>query len=261
MGYLGKIIGGTAGFLMGGPLGAVVGAAFGHAADTGALPRIPLPFGSAGLSFSPVRVAALFGRRDQLFAVVVVVLSARLAKADGPVRREEIDAFKRLFRIPPEAARDIGRLFDQARDSTDDIAPYARQLAEAFADNRGTLEEVLVALFAIARADGPLNRREQEFLREVHQHFGLDQVAWDRAMNGAQPGRPASDEPDAYAILGVARSASPEAIRARWKELVRENHPDTLASRGVPPEFVAKASERVARINAAWDRIKRERSL
>jgi DnaJ like chaperone protein len=42
---------------------------------------------------------------------------------------------------------------------------------------------------------------------------------------------------------------------------MRENHPDSLASRGVPPEFIARAGEKVARINAAWDRIKRERRL
>jgi DnaJ like chaperone protein len=42
---------------------------------------------------------------------------------------------------------------------------------------------------------------------------------------------------------------------------MRENHPDSLAARGVPEAFIAKASEKVARINAAWDRIKRDRGL
>ncbi len=260
MGYLGKIIGGTAGFFVGGPLGAIVGAALGHAADSGAVQNLRMPFGQQG-SFGAARVASMLGQRDQLFAVVVVVLSARLAKCDGPVKREEIDVFKRLFRIPPAAARDIGRMFDQARESTDDVEPYAEQLFEAFADNRGTLEEVLVALFAIARADGPVNQKEQAFLRSIHRCFRLDQISWERAMNGSAQSRPAPDEPDPYTELGVARSASPEVLRARWKTLMRENHPDSLAARGVPQEFIAKATERVARINAAWDRIKRERGL
>jgi DnaJ like chaperone protein len=50
-------------------------------------------------------------------------------------------------------------------------------------------------------------------------------------------------------------------VREARKRLMRENHPDSLASRGVPPEFVARATERAARVNAAWDRIKRERRL
>ena len=62
-------------------------------------------------------------------------------------------------------------------------------------------------------------------------------------------------------MLGVPRSATVEEIRATWKRLMRENHPDSLASRGVPAEFIARANDKVARINAAWDRIKRERGL
>jgi DnaJ like chaperone protein len=244
---------------MGGPMGAVVGAALGHAADTGAVPNFGAQFGPQ-FGWNPARLAAIFNRRDQLFAICVVVLSAKLAKCDGLVKREEIDAFKRQFRIPPEAVRDIGRLFDQARDSAEGFEAYATQLGDAFADNRGMLEDVLAALFAIARADGQVNRAELDFLSRTHRGLGLDQAAWDRAR-GAAPRRPQADEPDAYGVLGVSRSASAEEIRATWKRLMRENHPDSLAARGVPAEFIARANEKVARINAAWDRIKRERGL
>jgi DnaJ like chaperone protein len=262
MGYWGKVIGGVAGFALGGPFGAVVGAALGHAADSGAMPHFRLPFGAEphGVGWTPARVAALLGRKDQLFAISVVVLSAKLAKCDGPVTRAEIDAFRRSFRIPPQSVRDIGRLFDQARDSADGFEAYADQLGEAFVDNRGLLEDVLTTLFAIARADGPVNRAEHVFLRRVHAGFELDEVAWDRAR-GAMPRAPASDAPDPYAVLGVSRGMSGEDLRAAWKRLVRENHPDSLTARGVPAAFVARASEKVARINAAWDQIKRERGL
>lgn len=254
----GKLLGGVAGFAMGGPFGAVVGAALGHAADQGGLPRISLGNGLPGSPLHPARIAAALGRRDQLFAVAVVVLSAKLAKCDGPVVRSEIDAFKRQFRIPPESVRDIGRLFDQARDSSDPFAPYARQLGESFADSRGLLEDVLAALFAIARADKPVTIAEQEMLRQVHRAFGLDELAWSQAAGAAS--RAAAGE-DSYAVLGMPHDATDEALRQAWLRLMRENHPDSLASRGVPPEFIARAGEKVARINAAWDRIKRERRL
>jgi len=259
MGYWGKIIGGVAGFAVGGPMGALFGAALGHAADSGAMPDFRAQFGQQ-FGANPARIAAMFNRRDQLFAICVVVLSAKLAKCDGAVKREEIDAFKRQFRIPPEAVRDIGRLFDQARDSSDGFEPYAVQLGEAFSDNRGMLEDVLAALFVIARADGALTNGEQDFLRRTHRAFRLDQTAWDRARGGT-PRHAVSDEPDAYSVLGVSQSASAEEIRLTWRRLMRENHPDSLAARGVPAEFIARANEKVARINAAWDRIKRERGL
>jgi DnaJ like chaperone protein len=263
MSYWGKIIGGTAGLLMGGPAGAVFGAALGHAADSGSVPRMRLPFsGGSSRLLSPARIAALLGRKDQVFAICVVVLAAKLAKCDGPVRREEIDAFKRTFRIPPEAMRDIARLFDQARDTSDGFRGYAVQLGESFADNRGMLEDVLASLFALARADGPVNQPEYQFLSQVHAAFALDQPAWDRAR-GAAPRQPhaGADEPDPYIILGVPRSATAAELHAAWKRLMRENHPDSLAARGVPNEFIARASDKVARINASWDRIKRERGL
>lgn len=258
MGYWGKIIGGMAGFAMGGPFGAAIGATLGHAVDNGAIPNMRMPFGGA-IPLNPARLAAMLGRRDQLFSICVVVLAAKLAKCDGPVTRAEIDAFRRQFRIPPESVRDIGRLFDQARDSSEGADEYARQLGEAFDDNRGVLEDVLSALFVIARADGPLNRAEEAFLSRLHQAFRLESSAWDRAR-GSLP-RPRDDAPDPYAVLGVPASASAEMIRAAWKQLMRENHPDSLAARGVPAEFIARATDKVAQINAAWDRIKRERGL
>jgi DnaJ like chaperone protein len=260
----GKIIGAAAGFAMGGPFGAVAGMALGHAAESGGLGRI----GTAGVNALGGRASARLPgfaapralSRDQVFAEGVVVLSAKLAKCDGPVNRAEIDAFKRHFQVPTTAARDVGRLFDQARDSADGFEGYASHLGEAFADNRGMLEDVLAALFAIARADKPVNGHEQAFLSGVWKAFGLDQDAWSRAAGTAARASAAAEE-SPYTILGVAPDTPDDALRAAWRQLMRENHPDTLASRGVPAEFIARASDKVARINAAWDRIKRERGM
>ena len=259
MGVWGKIIGGAMGFVTGGPLGAVMGAAVGHAADQG---------GAGGRYFgrpSPrqaAEIAAMLGSREQLFAISVVVLSAKLAKCDGAVKREEVNAFKQLFRIPPENLREVGILFDQARDSADDYRPFADRLGDAFSDNTGMLEDVLAAFFHIARADGPLTKAEVNFLQGVQLGFRLDAAAWERARDGRTQGPPPQPTgPDPYAVLGVAPNASDEEIRAAWRKLMRENHPDSLASRGVPSEFVRRATEKVAEINAAWDRVKRERKL
>ena len=259
MSYWGKLLGAVGGFVVGGPFGAIMGAAMGHAADGGTLPKLDMYRLLGGTALDPARIAAALGQRDQLFALGVVVLSAKLAKCDGNVTRAEIDAFKRQFRIPPQSVRDIGRLFDQARQSADGYEQYARELGRSFADNKGLLEDVLTALFVIARADKPLTNAEHNMLRRIHHAFGLDNLAWEQARGGVSKRAPDAD--DAYAVLGVARDATDEAVRATWLRQVRENHPDSFASRGVPPEFVARASEKVARINAAWDRIKRERGI
>jgi DnaJ like chaperone protein len=249
--FWGKILGSAAGFAMGGPLGALVGAAMGHAADGG--------MGPGRVTASAADIAGLIGGRESLFAVSVVVLSAKLAKVDGTVKRAEIDAFKRSFHVPPENLVEVGRLFDRARDSSDDYEPFAQKLGAAFTDNRAMLEDVLAALVQIARADGPVNTSEGAFLRTVHRNFGLDAAAWERAK-GATP-RSQDRGPDPYAVLGIHADAQDDEVRTAWKNLMRENHPDGLAARGVPAEFIKRATDKVADINAAWDKIKRERKL
>jgi DnaJ like chaperone protein len=253
MSYWGKILGGMAGFAMGGPMGALFGAALGHAADEGGLNAI-----GRQLPFEPARLAGLFGNRDQIFAVCITVLAAKLAKCDGPVLRVEIDAFRSSFAIPPESVDTVGRLFDQARITSDGALPYATQLGQTFADNRAVLEQVLAGLYQIARADGPINGAEADFLEQVAGGFGLELDAAQRAGRG-QPSQPPSEDP--YKVLGVPRRATDEEIRARWKELMRQTHPDSLASRGATAAAIAAASDRVARINAAYDVIKRDRRL
>ena len=255
MGFWGKIIGGAAGFALGGPPGLLFGAALGHAADSGG---IKMPFGGDPM-LTPGRAAAMFGRREDLFSVNAIVLAAKLARCDGPVKREEIDAFKRQFRVSPEAASQVGRLFDQARDKPELFLPYAEQLGRAFADNQAQLEAALFGLFAIARADGPINRTEQSYLLAVHRAFQLDESAWDRASGVSPQVNPS--EPDPYSILGVSPDADDKQLRETWRQLMRENHPDSLAAKGMSDAFIASASDKVARINAAWDRIKRERGL
>ena len=190
----GKILGGVSGFLTGGPLGAVVGAALGHAADEGAGRIGP---GAADL-------AALLGNKETLFAISVIVLSAKLAKADGAVKREEIAAFKQMFRIPPENLREVGQMFDKARQDSDGWEPFAERLGEAFADNRSMLEDVLAALFFIARSDGPITRGELPVLQGIHQRFGLDARAWERAKGGQHGSRVEQQQKTDDAYLAVS---------------------------------------------------------
>lgn len=262
MSYWGKFIGGVAGFAMGGPVGAVFGAALGHAADEGKLHDLTSGFASfAGraMPFDPLRVASTFGRREQVFAVSVTVLAAKLCKSDGPVSREEINAFKRSFAIPEGSMAEIARMFDSARAQAEGFEPYAVQLGQAFSDEKHVLEQVLASLYQIARADGPVNPIEAEFLSRVAQRFGISEAAGRRAGEGVPPPQPPSDDP--YALLGVGPRAGVDEIRARWKQLVRENHPDRMVAKGASEAVISYASEKVARINAAYDYIKRERGF
>ncbi len=269
MSYWGKFLGGMAGFAMGGPVGALFGMALGHAADEGKFGGFAGFTGFPGMAgvmggYGAPNPASMLGGKAQVFAVSVTVLGAKLCKADGPVSRTEIEAFKRVFLIPPQSAAEVARLFDSAKETAAGFEAYAQRLGQAFADDPGALEQVLANLYHIARADGPVNGAERVFLAEVAQGFGLPPAAQARASgaaSGAGGRATASGAEDPYKVLGVGRAASYEEIRIRWKQLVREHHPDALTAQGASPARVRQASEKVARINAAHDSIKRERGL
>jgi len=250
MSIWGKVLGGAAGFAVGGPIGALLGAVAGHAVD----------------SLRPADAPADGGRdetREIAFTVGVIVLSAKMAKADGTVTRDEIAAFREVFHVPPEELGNVGWLFDRAKRDSRGFEPYARQVADLLRHRRPVLEKLLDGLFHIARADGGVHEAEIAYLREVARIFGFEGAEFERirASNGAGPGSAGDGgEPDPYGVLGVERTAPLEEIRAAHRRLVRENHPDLLVGQGMPPEFVEIADERLARVNAAWDAIRRERA-
>jgi DnaJ like chaperone protein len=242
-GIWGKIIGGAAGFAVGGPLGALVGAVAGHAVD-----RMRAGSGDG---------EGAEQARETAFTIAVIALSAKMAKADGRVTRDEVETFKRIFKVPPEEMKNVGRVFDLARKSASGYEPYARQVARMFQSNPAVLEELLDALFMIARADQVMHPAEVAFLREIAKIFGFDDAAFERI----RAGHAGVDEADPYAVLGVSHNADDDAVRAAWRELIRENHPDKLIAQGMPEDFIAVATEKMAAINAAWDKIRELRGL
>ena len=107
MSIWGKLLGGAAGFALGGPLGALLGAVAGHAVDR--LADVPAP--GAALPGSPAAEEAERAATRQIaFTIGVIVLGAKIAKADGIVSRSEVAAFKQVFTVPPEEEANVGRI-------------------------------------------------------------------------------------------------------------------------------------------------------
>lgn len=242
MSIWGKILGGAAGFAIGGPLGALIGAVGGHFVDR-------LKSDSEG------------GRENQksvTFTIAVIVLGAKMAKADGHVTPDEVSAFKEVFRVPPDEMKNVSRIFNQARRDSAGYEMYARQVAGMFKDDPAVLEELLWCLAYIAKADGHIHPGELQFLRGVSDIFGFDQATVERVTAIAMSD---SETDDPYVILGMPRSASDDEIKAAHRKLVIEHHPDKLIAQGLPEEFVEIANQKLAAINAAFDKIKQERGL
>ncbi len=245
MSIWGKIIGGAAGFALGGPLGALMGGLAGHLMDS----QRERASQAATEAHDPTRQIA--------FTIAVIALGAKLAKADGQVTPDEVRAFKQVFHVPPAEEAAVARFFDQARRLAGGFEPYARQVAGLFRDDPAMLEQLLGCLLRIARADGRVTESESAYLRAVADIFGFSAADYQRIAGEAEPGT----EGDPYVALGVARDVSDENLKAAWRKLVREHHPDRVTAKGLPAEFVAVATSKLASINAAYDRIRKERGL
>ena len=240
MSIWGKLGGAAAGFLLGGgPIGALLGAFAGHLL----IDRDPLPLGDNA------------DEPGIVFTIAIIALGAKMAMADGVVTKDEEDAFKRIFRVPPSEEANVRRIFNLARQDTAGFEAYAKQIARLFRGNPAILEDVLDGLFEIAKADGVLHPGELAFLERVAEIFGFTPPEF-RRIRASHFG---PDEADPYAILGVAHDASNAEVKSTYRLLVRENHPDSLIARGVPEEFIRLANDKLAAINAAYDRIEEER--
>ncbi len=236
MSIWGKLGGAAAGLVMGGPIGALVGALAGHVLLD--LPASALAPADSGVAFT----------------IAMIALSAKMAKADGIVTRDEIEAFDRLFRVPAAEKANVHRIFNLARRDTAGYEAYATQISGLFRNNPAVLEDIMDGLFEIAKADGVLHPDEAIFLERVAEIFGFAPNEYRRIR--ASHFRDAGDP---YVILGVAFDASEEEIRRTYRRLVRENHPDSLIARGVPEEFIKLATDKLSTINNAFDVIEKER--
>ncbi len=233
MSVWGKVSGAAAGLFVGGPIGALVGAVAGH----------------------------FFLDRDSdpgvTFTIAIIALAGKMAKADGVVSEAEFDIFRRVFTMPPEEEANVRRIFDLARQDMAGFEHYAGQIAGLFRGNPAVLEDVLDGLFEIAKADGVLHPCEARFLERVAEIFGFAPNEYRRI----RASHFAPELTDPYVILGLSYSADDDELRQTYRRLVRENHPDSLIARGVPPEFIKLATDKLAAINTAYEKIRAERGL
>ena len=189
--------------------------------------------------------------RSVAFTIAVIALGAKMAKADGQVTRDEVAAFREVFHIPAAEEKNAARLFNMARTDVAGFEDYAARVARMFDSADGVLIDLMEGLFHIAMADGAYHPGENAFLERVAEIFGVEERAFARLRARFVP----DAEPDPYDVLGVTPDTPPEDIRAAWRALVRETHPDRLAARGLPEEAVKMAEKRLIAVNRAWERI------
>lgn len=189
------------------------------------------------------------------FTIAIIGLGAKMAKADGQVTREEVIVFRQIFQISAEDEDSAAKVFNLARQDVAGYEAYAAKIAAMFKNDREMLIDLLEGLVHIALADGHYHPKEDAFLENVTEIFGLEPRVFKCLRARHVPGM----VPDPYSVLGIAPNASYDEIRARYRKLVKESHPDAMIARGLPEEAVKLATNRLATINQAWERLRAER--
>ncbi|WP_458789965.1 TerB family tellurite resistance protein [Yoonia sp. MH D7] len=194
--------------------------------------------------------------RSVAFTIAVIALGAKMAKADGQVTRDEVNAFREVFQIPPEEEANAARVFNLARTDVAGFEAYAARIGAMYAQDQAPLCDLMEGLFHIAIADGEYHPNEDQFLSRVAEIWGYDDHRFARIRAQFVP----DATRDPYDVLGVAHTAPMEDIKSAWRALVRNTHPDSLTARGLPAEAVKMAEKRMIVINRAWDSIKEQRA-
>ena len=201
-------------------------------------------------------ITALLARPPEksiAFTIGMIALGAKMAKADGVVTEDEIRAFKQVFNVPDAELAGVARVFNLAKQDVAGFDSYARQIARLFKGKSPVLEDVLDGLFHIAKADHAVHPGEFQFLKNVAAIFGFSDVDFARIKARHVVG---FDDP--FQVLGLDRSATADAVKQRYRKLVREHHPDRHIAAGVPAEMIVLTTSRLQKINEAYDRIMKE---
>ena len=240
MSIWGSLIGGMIGLSLGGPFGMLLGSIIG---------------GKISRTRSGTGMGA-FAQPQQVFALSLIVLSAKLSKADGQVSREELIAVKDKLKIPENELDQVGKIFNKAKEESQGYEPYAQQIAQIYRGNLNVLEEVINMLFYIAEADGNVSTSELEMIENISGIFGLSNVQFESIKES----RKLSEKSNPYIILESNPNDDIQSIRKKYIKLSKEHHPDLLMSKGVPKEVIEESKRKMRAINSAWDQIQKLKS-
>ena len=240
MSIWGSLLGGVIGFSFGGPFGALLGSFLG-----GKISRL-----SSSKKISGQQNA------QEVFALSLIILSAKLSKADGHVSKEELIAVKDKLQIPDSEIDQVAQIFNKAKDESTGYEPYAKQIAEIFKGNINVLEEVINILFYIAEADGHVSSDEEDMIANIAYIFGLSQ----KQYQSIKESRKSSDKLNPYIVLESQPTDDLQIIRKKYIKLSKEHHPDLLMSKGVPVEVINESKNKMRAINAAWDQVQKLKS-
>lgn len=202
-------------------------------------------------------------------AKFLVSLLAKVAKSDGRV--SELEA-RLITQVLDDLSQKVSgvreylkEVYNSQKENVDNAYETARNYKRTFNLNYDTCVARLTFFLNLAYIDGEFNKSEQDVIRNIAYGFGIDKETLDEiiykfdSFYGSRFGADhdeISQENDAFEVLGLSKNASLDEIKARYKELVRQYHPDILMGRGESKEVIERSTKKLQEINEAYGRLK-----
>lgn len=260
MGWLGAVIGALLGWSVGGPWGAVLGAILGYT-----LTARRVRFNWVG--GNPAQAQAVFFRTT--FQVM-----GHIAKADGRVSENEIRAARAVMaqmNLSAEQQRAAIEFFEQGKQPDFPLDAALMEFRNACGGYPGLLSMFLQIQLTAALADGVMQPAEQAVFNRICSVLGIPPVVlrqYQESMHARQtfggeaPAQARTDRlAGAYQTLGIKPGAGDQEVKQAYRRLMKENHPDRLVAKGLPPEMLALAEEKAKQINVAYETVKSARGM
>ena len=232
------------GWSFGGPVGAIIGYAIGGLFSSNS-PRVIRS-----------EVNDTFGNTEEKrdFNVTLLVLSAAVMKADGDIKKSELDYVKRFFlqNFGQERAESYIKMLREILEKEYNLYEVSQQVGR-YMDYASRLQ-LLHYLFGIANADGRISQEELSVINLISDYMGVTTSDFMsvKAMF-------IKETDSANKILGIEPSATDEEVKKAYREMAKKNHPDLVSNLG---DEVREAAERkFQEINAAYETIKKQRGI
>jgi DnaJ like chaperone protein len=259
MSWWGKVIGGAFGFMTGGPLGAILGAALGNYFDEG----------MDGLGSGRTLGPGATERVQSVFFTSTFTVMGYMAKSDGQVTRDEIQMAERVMgQMQLNAAqRKVAiNLFNEGKKAGFPVHEVLAQFKREMHRRRHLLQMFMEIQIATAFADGKLDGKEQGILERIAAELGFDQQQFNELL-GRVSGQAHFTEQQsmssrlqaAYELLGIEASVSDQELKKAYRRQMNQHHPDKLVAKGLPDEMIEIATEKTQAIKAAYELIKEQR--
>jgi DnaJ like chaperone protein len=246
MNWWGKLIGTGVGML-GGPIGALAGAAIGHLYDD----DDPTPQNE-----KKARI---------LYLAYFFSCAAKIAKADGGVSATEIETTENLmlrFGLDAKTKEFCKNVFRKAKTSRRSIDEDFKEVAKLIGFDQKIAASFIGGLFEIASSDGPnINKLQASYLFRAEERFKVqDGLVRTWLKQGYTPQQETPDTQisleQAYEVLNISANSSSAAVKKAYYAKAADFHPDKLKSKDLPKEFIEFANSELAKINLAYETIK-----